>query len=254
MDLGLQGKVALISGASAGIGRATAKVLAQEGVQTVIVARREQQLRELADEIAAAGGTRPMVIVDDLTDREAPHRVGEKVLGQFGYLDILINNLGQARPFELETPDSDWDAAFELNFMPPRKLAAEFIPKMRERKFGRIVNLVGALEPVGVSGSLPAKAAVVLWAKGLSRIVAKYGITVNCITPVIMTDQVRNHYIPLMMPTKEDQERWLAREIPAGRFGEPEDAAHIITFLCSPLASFITGQRLGVDGGWQRYI
>ena len=255
MDLGLKGKTSLISGASGGIGRATAKALAQEGVQTVVVARNEKKLRELADEIAASGGAVPMVIVDDLTERETPLRVAEAALAKFGHVDILINNLGQARPFALEASDSDWDAVIALNFTPPRKLTAALIPKMRERKFGRIVNLVTPLEPIGISGSMPVKTAMLVWAKGLSRVVAKDGITVNSISPAwILTDQVRDNFIPHAMPTKADQERWFEREVPTGRWGEPEEAASLIAFLCSPLAGYITGQRIGVDGGWQRHL
>ena len=255
MDLQLKGKIALISGASAGIGRETAKVLAEEGVQTVVVARREALLQELAEEIVAEGGSRPMIIVEDLKNRDAFERIRDKVLGQFGWLDILINNLGQARLFSISTPDSEWDEAFSLNFTPPRKLADAFIPVMRERKFGRIINLTATSEPQHISGSMTSKAAVLAWAKGLSRLVARDGITVNCISPgFLLTDQIKHHYIPRMMPTKEDQESFLQREVPAGRFGDPADAAQIIAFLCSPKAGYITGQRIYVDGGWNRHV
>ena len=254
MDLELQGETALVSGASAGIGRRTAATLASEGVQTIIVGRGEKKLSGVADEIEREGGPRPMVVVDDLTQREAFARVRDQVLERFGGIDILINNLGQARPFNMETPDSDWDAAFDLNFTPPRKLAEAFIGGMQERKFGRIVNLTGTAEPSHVSGSLTSKEAVVVFAKGLSRLVAKDGITVNCVSPgILMTEQIRDHYIPRVLPTAEDQERFLNAEIPARRFGEPVDAARLVTFLCSPLAGYITGQRIYVDGGWSRH-
>jgi 3-oxoacyl-[acyl-carrier protein] reductase len=255
MDLMLQDKIALISGASGGIGRVTTLALAREGAQTIMVARREDQLRELAGDVVAAGGRMPMIVVADLTDRDAFGRVREQVFARFPRMDILVNNLGQARPFTLETPDADWDEAFALNFTPPRKLAEVFLPSMKENGYGRIINLTSVLEPQHVSGSMTSKAAVLVWAKGLSRVVAKHGVTVNCISPgILMTEQIRNHYIPRVMPTKEDQERWLAHEIPAGRFGEPEDAAHMIAFLCSPLAGYITGQRICVDGGWNRHV
>jgi len=255
MDLGLRGRIALITGASGGIGRATAKLLADEGVHTIVVARRKQQLQELANEIEAEGGARPMILVEDLNQRESVPRIRDRVLERFGYIDILVNNLGQARPLKWDSPDSDWDEAFALNFTPPRKLAAVFIPAMRERKFGRIVNLTSTLEPTHVSGSMTSKAAVLVWAKGLSRVVGRDGITVNCISPgLLMTDQIRQHHIPTWLPTKEDQEKFLREDLPVGRFGEPEDAARLICFLCSPLAGYITGQRIYVDGGWNRHI
>lgn len=255
MDLMLKDKFALISGASGGIGRVTTLALAREGVQTIVVARRKDQLEELAVEVTSAGGKRPIVVVEDLTDRASFARVREKVFASVPRMDILVNNLGQARPFTQETPDSDWDDAFSLNFTPPRKLAQAFLPAMKENGYGRIINLTSVLEPQHVSGSMTSKAAVLVWAKGLSREVARHGITVNCISPgILMTDQIRNHYIPRVMPTPEDRERWLTHEIPAGRFGDPEDAAHIIAFLCSPLAGYITGQRICVDGGWNRHV
>ena len=255
MDLFLKGKIALITGASAGIGRETAKLLAEEGVQTVVVGRREAELASLSDEIVAAGGSRPVILTEDLNEIASFDRIRDQVLGKLGHLDILINNLGQARPFTFDTPDEDWDEAFALNFRPPRKLAAAFIPVMKERKFGRIINLTATLEPSHVSGSLTSKAAVQVWAKGLSRVVAKDGITVNCVSPgLLMTEQIRQSHIPRHLPTKEDQERFLKNELPAGRFGDPKDAAQLIAFLSSPRASSITGPRIYVDGGWNRPI
>lgn len=255
MDLSLKGKVALISGASGGIGRATAKLLAEEGVQTIVVARGEAKLREFTEEIEASGGARPMILVEDLNLRESVQRIRDQVLSRFDGIDILVNNLGQARPLTWDSSDSDWDEAFGLNFTPARKLARAFIPGMQMRKFGRIINLTATLEPSHVSGSLTSKAAVQVWAKGLSRVVGRDGITVNCVSPgLLLTDQIRQHHIPRWLPTKEAVDKFLEQDLPAGRFGEPEDAARLICFLCSPLAGYITGQRIYVDGGWNRYI
>jgi 3-oxoacyl-[acyl-carrier protein] reductase len=255
MDLQLQGKTALITGASAGIGYETAKLLGEEGAQTIIVARRQAQLDEIAEEIASKGGLRPVVIVDDATSSGASLRVRDKVVEQFGHLDILVNNLGQARPFGLSNPDRDWDEAFNLNFSTSRKFTEAFLDRMVARKFGRIICMTATSEPFGMSGSLTSKAALLVWAKGLSRMVAKDDVTVNCVSPgFLMTDQLRNNVIPRLMPTAEEQGKFLSLEIPAGHFGEPSDAAQLIAFLCSPKAGYITGQRMYVDGGWNRHV
>jgi 3-oxoacyl-[acyl-carrier protein] reductase len=255
MNLELDGKIALISGASAGIGRVTAKTLGREGVQTIVMARRKPELQALAEEMAGEGSPKPMVIVANLLDDDSFDQVSAQVLEEFGYLDILINNLGQARPFTLDTSEEEWDEAFRLNFTTSRRLTKPFIATMRERKFGRIINLTATSEPSHVSGSLTSKAALLIWAKGLSRMVAADGVTVNCISPgYLLTDQIKNDFIPRFVPTQREQEEWLAKEIPAGHFGDPSDAANIITFLCSPLAGYITGQRIYVDGGWNRHV
>jgi 3-oxoacyl-[acyl-carrier protein] reductase len=255
MDLRLQGRIAFVSGASAGIGRATAKLLAEEGAQTIILARRQTQLHDLADEIEAGGGPRPLVVADDVNDRSSYERIKAQVLDRFSHVDILVNNVGQARPLTFDSPDSDWDEAFALNFTPARKLAQSFLPAMQKNKFGRIVSLTATLEPSHVSGSLTSKAAVVVWAKGLSRVVGKDGITVNCVSPgLLLTEQIANHHIPRWLPTKDEQDKFLEKDLPAGRFGDPQDAARLIVFLSSPLAGYITGQRIYVDGGWNRYI
>jgi 3-oxoacyl-[acyl-carrier protein] reductase len=255
VDLNLKGKTALISGASAGIGRVTAKTLAREGVQTILVARRAAELEALADEIRGEGDPVPALIVDNLLEDEAYARVTARVMGDFGGVDIVVNNLGQARPFDLETTEEEWNEAFRLNFMTPRRLTTPFVAGMRERGFGRIVCLTATSEPQHVSGSLTSKAAVLMWAKGLSRDVAQDGVTVNCVSPgYLLTEQIRNNFIPQFVPTEQDQQEWLDREIPARRFGDPADAANLITFLCSPLAGYITGQRVYVDGGWNRHV
>lgn len=255
MDLQLGGKVALISGASAGIGRETAKVLAGEGVRTIVVARRGELLESLAEEIAAAGGPRPMTIVEDLTDRSAFARLRDRVLGEVGPVDILINNLGGSRPLSMDAPDEDWDEAFNFNFTPMRKLSEAFVPGMRERKWGRVVCLTASTEPWDVSGSLSTKAAVIVWAKGLSKRVARDGVTVNCVSPgFLLTEQIREHYFTQVLPTEADREKFLRDEIPAGYFGEASDAADLIVYLCSPRARYITGQRLYVNGGHDRSI
>jgi 3-oxoacyl-[acyl-carrier protein] reductase len=255
MDLQLSGRTAVVSGASAGIGRVTAAALGREGVRVAIVARREAELRSLAEEMVNEGSPEPVVIVDDLGEDGAFDRVATVALANLGHVDIVVNNLGQARPFDLNTSEEEWDEAFRLNFVTARRLTGPFLPGMAERRWGRVIAMTATSEPTHVSGSLTAKAALLIWAKGLARVVAPDGITVNCISPgFLMTDQIRNNFIPTFVPTEQQQKEWLDREIPMGRFGDPADAANLITFLCSPLAGYITGQRVYVDGGWNRHV
>ena len=256
MDLQLFGKTAIISGASAGIGRVTARTLGREGVRVAVVARREAELRALAAEMVAEGSPEPLVVVADLVEDDAAYdRVAVEVRRELGRIDIVVNNLGQARPFDLDTSEEEWDEAFQLNFVTARRFTKPFLGGMAEQGWGRVIAMTATSEPSHVSGSLTAKAALLIWAKGLARVVANDGITVNCISPgYLMTEQIRNNFIPTFVPTEEDQRAWLEREIPVGRFGDPSDAANIITFLCSPIAGYITGQRIYADGGWNRHV
>jgi 3-oxoacyl-[acyl-carrier protein] reductase len=249
VDLQRAGNTALISGASAGIGRVTTKTLARESVQTGVVARRGAELEELADEVRAEGHLAPMPIVDNPMDDGSFDRVVAQVMEAFGGVDIVVNNLGQARLFDLDTAEEEWSEAFRLNFDTVRSLTSPFIAGMKEHSFGRVICMTAISEPGHVSGSLTSKAAVLMWAKGLSRMVAKDGVTVNCVSPgYLLTDQIRQNFIPQFVPTQQDQQEWLDREIPTGRFGDPADAANLITFLCSPATSPDSGSTSTVGG------
>jgi 3-oxoacyl-[acyl-carrier protein] reductase len=143
-----------------------------------------------------------------------------------------------------------WDESFAINFTAVRKLTQALLPGMIERGSGRIVNITGTFEPAGTNAAGPAKAAVHAWAKGLSRDVGRYGITVNCLGPGrIHSEQIDQR----LHPTAESQAQF-ARQIPLGYFGDPADMAHLVAFLCSPKARYITGQRIYVDGGLHRAI
>jgi 3-oxoacyl-[acyl-carrier protein] reductase len=250
MDLQLNGKTCLVTGASRGIGRGTAKVLAAEGCRVAIVARRANLLDELADELAAAGSERPIVIAADLTTPHAAERVRERVLEAFGGLDVLVNNAGSSRPVAWDAPEEAWQEGVTLNFDLVRRLTVQFVPAMLERKWGRIINVTGANEPPGVNIASVAKAALHNWAKGLSRELAPHGITVNCLPPGrINSEQILNR----LHPTPENRKAFIDANIPIGFFGEPEDMAYLIAFLASPLARYITGEVIHVDGGMHRF-
>ena len=249
MDLELKGRIAIVTGASSGIGREIARVLAGEGVRTIIVARRAHLLNELADEIVRGGGIRPVVITADLYDRASPVKIRDQVLKEFGHIDILVNDAGGSRGTMIDAPDEFWDESFALNFTAVRKLTQSFLPCMQERKWGRIINITGGKEPHGgVSASNAAKAAVHAWTKGLSRDVGKFGININCIGPGrIHSEQIDKR----MYPTPESQANF-SKGIPVGYFGDPCDVAYMVAFLCSPKARYITGEHLYIDGGLHR--
>ena len=247
MDLGLNGRVALVTGASAGIGRAIAKALAREGCRIAMTGRREAELAKVADEIVAAGGGRPAIIVHDAMKPDYIDAL-ERGLAPLGPLQILMNNAGGSRAFGMEGTDAQWDEALTLNFTRHRQLTHRLLPQMVAGKWGRIVNITGKSEPEGLNGAFCAKAALTAWSKGLSREVGKHGITVNCIPPGrIMSDQIRRNYTP------EYREWQSQHEIPMGRYGEPEELADLAVFLASPRAGYITGAVFPVDGGLRRY-
>jgi 3-oxoacyl-[acyl-carrier protein] reductase len=247
MDLDLKSRTAVVSGASVGIGRAIAKALALEGVCVVAVARRKDLLEALAQEVRTAGGT-VIPVAQDIMQEDAATKVATAAIAELGHVDILINNAGGSRPLPVNAPDSDWDEAISLNFTRYRQVTHALLPQMIERRWGRIINVTGKSEPEGLNAAFAAKAAVHAWAKGLSREIGRHGITVNCIPPGrIMSEQIRRNY-------PEDYRKHFAEEeIPLGYWGEPEDLAVLTVFLASPLARYITGTVIPVDGGLRRY-
>jgi 3-oxoacyl-[acyl-carrier protein] reductase len=248
MELDLKAKTALVTGASIGIGRGIALGLAKEGVRLAVVARRANLLEEVAGEIVAAGGTKPVLIVEDFMKEGTPARIAKAALDGLGSVDILINNAGGSRAFKLDASEEQWHEAMTLNFTRQRQLTHALLDQMIARKWGRIINITGKSEPEGINGAFCAKAAMHAWAKGLSREVGKHGITVNSIPPGrIHSEQIRRNYTP-------EYRKWQAdNEIPVGRYGEPEDVAALVSFLVSPLAGYITGTVIPVDGGLRRY-
>jgi 3-oxoacyl-[acyl-carrier protein] reductase len=250
MDLQITGKTCLVTGASRGIGRGCAKVLAAEGCRIAIVARRANLLEEVANEIAAARGHPPLVVAEDLTAPGAPERVRDRVLEAFGALDILVNNAGASRPVKWDAPEQQWADGMALNFEVVRRLTNQFIPTMRARRWGRIINITGANEPPGVNIATVAKAAVHRGAMGLARELAQDGITINCLPPGrINSEQILGR----LHPTAENRQAFIDANIPIGFFGEPEDMAHLVAFLASPRARYITGEVIHVDGGMHRF-
>jgi 3-oxoacyl-[acyl-carrier protein] reductase len=231
MDLKISDKTGVVTGASSGIGRAIAITLAGEGVRLAIAARREERLKEVAEEIRTNGGADPT-----------------EALAGLGNVDILVNNAGGSRAFDLDTGDGAWDEALTLNFTRHRQLTHRLLPQMMERQWGRIINITGKSEPEGINGAFCAKAAMHSWAKGLSREVGRYKITVNSVPPGrIISEQILRNYSP-------EYRQWQSEhEIDVGEYGQPEDIANLVCFLASPQARYITGAVIPVDGGLRRY-
>ena len=244
MDLGISGKTALVTGASAGIGRAIAKSLAAEGVRLAVMARRRELLETLQNEISAQ-----LVIIEcDFMKDDAPEAIAEAALAGLGSVDILVNNAGGSRKFKLDTDEAQWNEAMTLNFTRQRQLTHKLLEQMMARNWGRIVSITGKSEPEGINGAFCAKAAMHSWSKGLSREVGKHGITVNCIPPGrIISEQILRNYTA-------DYRKWQSEhEIPVGEYGQPEDLANLVCFLASQRARYITGAVIPVDGGLRRY-
>ena len=248
MDLQLAGRSALVTGASAGIGRAIAVALAAEGVRVAVTARRRQRLDELAAAIENAGAPRPIAIEQDMLSPEAPQRIAEQALAALGKVEILVNNAGGSRAFKLHASEAQWEEALTLNFTRHRQLTDRLIDAMIANRWGRVINITGKSEPDGLNGAFCAKAAMHSWSKGLSREVGRFGITVNCVPPGrILSDQILRNYTP-------EYRQWQSEhEIPVGEYGQPEDLAHLACFLASPRARYITGAVIPVDGGLRRY-
>jgi 3-oxoacyl-[acyl-carrier protein] reductase len=248
MDLQLTGKVALVTGASAGLGRCIATLLAAEGCRLALLARRRHLLEELAGTLPASA--EPLVVVEDITSPGAAERTRDAVLGRFGACDILINNAGGSRPQQDLGSEEAWIEGMELNFHAGRRMAHALLPRMRERKFGRIVNLTGTDEVLTVNAASAPNGAVHIWAKALSRVAGRDGVTVNSIPPGrIRSEQIDQR----ILPTEEARRAWAEKEVPAGYVGEAEDLAVLAVFLCSPRARYITGQVIHVDGGARRF-
>lgn len=246
MDLNLEGRTALVSGASSGIGAGIARVLAGQGVRLAITARRRDLLEQLAEQIAATGAGKVVVVSGDATDANDVACIAAEASAALGAIDILVNCAGGARSTRPDAPDADWDEAFALNFSAARRFTQAVLPAMQARQWGRIINISGSMEPRSLNAASAAKAALHLWAKGLSCDVAAQGITVNAIAPGrINSEQI----LARLHPTEEGRSTFIERNIPIGYFGDPEDIGHLLAFLASPLARYITGAVIPVDGG-----
>ncbi len=256
MNLGLQGRKALVTGASRGLGRAIALALATEGADVTAVARNADRLNQLANEKFSAGSIAARVC--DLSDRSAIEALGDALSA----VDVLVLNTGGPPPgTAAQTTDALWTAQFEAMFLSAVRLTRMALPGMQKRGFGRIIAVVssGVIQPIpnlAISNAL--RLALVGWAKTLSAEVAHQGITVNCLAPGrIATDRVaeldgaRANREGI---TRQEVERQSCATISAGRYGEAGEFAAMAAFLASSQASYMTGGVVRVDGGLIRSV
>jgi 3-oxoacyl-[acyl-carrier protein] reductase len=269
MDLGLKGRACVVTGASRGIGRETARLLCAEGASVLLVARGEERLAAAAAESLAAGaerGGQAEALVLDVTAAEAGERMLAAADDRFGALDVLVNNAGTARWRDLDdVPDEDWRAQYELSVMAPLRAMRAAAPRMAERGWGRIVNVcstAGKRPSAAMPEYSVAKAAELSLSRLFADRYAKRGVLVNAICPGPVESEMWMEPGGLLDQSKRmsgaaTREQALAEagsKRPIGRLAQAGEIAAAIVFLCSERASYVSGAAWSVDGGTVQVI
>lgn len=261
MELGLRGRVALITGGSKGIGRTVARALAKEGAKLAICARGEKDLGAAAEELRASGAE-VLAVSADVSKPEDIRRFVASAAGRYGRIDILLNNaVSSSQASFADLPDEEWKHHLDVKLMGYVRCAREVLPHMQKAGAGRIVNIAGMTARIVseyriTNGAV--NAAVTNFTKHLAEQVGKDGITVNAIHPgytwTPRLEGLLKRWAELDKLSLEKVTALRLKEIPIGRFIQPEDLANLVLFLCSDAASAITGQAIAVDGGSGRAI
>jgi 3-oxoacyl-[acyl-carrier protein] reductase len=257
MDLGIDGRVALVTGASKGIGAATARLLAAEGVRLVLGARERGALDALAGEIEQAGGE-AVGVEADVTDRNSAAALRDAALARYQRVDIIVNNAGRGGSSLDEFVEDEWLDVYTANVTSALRLVHACLPQLRAQRWGRIVNVASTMarhcDPrFGPYGA--AKAALLHVSRNLALAYAADGVLTNCVLPgLTRTEGVLQGYADAGAAsgrTAEQIERRMMERQPIamGRTGEPDEVAAMIVFLCSERASWVTGSLVSVDGG-----
>ncbi|MEY4512283.1 MAG: hypothetical protein RLZZ450_4405 [Pseudomonadota bacterium] len=252
MELGLKGKVAIVTGGSEGIGKATALKLAEEGAHVVIAARREEVLERAAKEIASASKGQVLAVITDVTKTDEVNRLIARAVGKFGRLDILVNNAGTANAKSFEAASDElWHEDLDLKLHAAIRTIRAALPHLK-REGGRIINITTPLGKQPGARSLPtsvSRAAGIALTKALSKEFAEHKILVNtvCVGLIKSAQQERHGQAKGLSVEQHYQES--GKSVPLGRVGEAVEVANVIAFLASEAASYVTGTSINVDGG-----
>lgn len=261
MDLGLKGKVVLVTGASRGIGRAIALAFAEEGARLMLASRTEETLRSAAKDVEGRG-SEARTRVSDVTDPGQAEALVAAAHREYGRIDVLVNNAGGglAKAFEAVS-NEEWEQVVNLNFLSVVRLSRAVLPKMKEQGSGQIINIAalsGRVPRLGQIASNAAKAAVINFTESLAAEVAPHGIRVNAVCPAaVLSDRWQERvtrYAKEHEVTTEQAMAELAKAIPLRRFGRNEEVASVVVFLASERSGFITGESIFVDGGMGRSV
>ncbi len=241
---GMQDQVALVTGATRGIGAAIAKALAEQGVRVVGTATSEAGAQTIAQALSAHPGCQAQVL--DVNDASATDALVDRIVKDMGGLQILVNNAGITRDMlAMRLKDEDWDAVLGTNLSAVFRLSRAAIRPMMKQRYGRIISItsvVGASGNPGQANYAAAKAGVAGMTRALARELGSRQITVNCVAPgFIDTDMTAG--------LAAEQKQALLAQIPLGQLGQPQDVAHAVLYLASPQAGYVTGQELHVNGG-----
>ncbi|MDZ7332764.1 MAG: SDR family oxidoreductase [candidate division KSB1 bacterium] len=257
MELGLSGKIAIVCGASQGLGYSAAKELSQEGCTVLICSRDKHRIESAAKKIEQASGKPVYPFVVDLRNTEQIRRFANYAIEQFRTIHILVNNTGgPSSGFFMDFTEADWQGAFQNTLMSAVTLTRHILPVMQQNQWGRIINLQSIVvkQPIDdliLSNSI--RMAVVGWAKTLANQYAQYNITINTIaTGYTLTERLSNLVNAIAQKENSSAEQVLGRitaKIPARRLANPEEIAALVAFLASERAAYITGTTIPVDGG-----